>query len=658
MQNATNHRILSKPMGQKAAHFRNVHGILATCASLVLLVSLALGWLGWRLLAQEETLQRQQAHTRLEQRADALLTGFLRRIEEKKAWLSGLGSALPPDATATQPGAIGVSFSSTGIQVQPPGQLLYYPATPQPAIPDSNVFAQAAKLEFQSTDYKGAGAALAPMATSNDAYVRSEALLRLARVQKKSGQLSEALSTYAKLQDETLVGPNEEPYALSSRLARTELLASLPENAKARQEASALLASLEAGHWPISKGTFASVYSKVRELAGQPAESHALDAKLAVAAAVESAWDAWQLQRSGSRTVTTTWHSSGPVPVLAIMNANAERLVSLIYVGERMRELGLDGPSLTDEHGQTIFGPPTEPNAMQVAASLSAAELPWQLHMTAAGDDSIHAFSKERRNYLVFALVVIVLLVSLACYAMARGVLREAAAGRLQSDFVSAVSHEFRSPLTTLRQLTELLAEGRIHEEGRRRQYFSVLQKETSRLHHLVEDLLDFGRIDAGRRQYRLEPHDFSELVQDGIEDYQMHAGSNGHKIEVSPRRGQLIVDADREAMRRVVRNLLENAAKYSPDATTVWVKTDCEDRDAVLHVRDEGIGIPAEETSRIFEKFVRGEAAKRACIPGTGVGLAMVKEIVRVHRGDVELSSEVGRGSTFTVRLPLRGTQ
>ena len=312
--------------------------------------------------------------------------------------------------------------------------------------------------------------------------------------------------------------------------------------------------------------------------------------------------------------------------------------------------------SITDEHGQVIFRGTVEPGAAQVRRSLSAAELPWQLNLassTVAGA----AFAAERRNYLIAALAAIVLLVGLACYAMARGVLREAAAGQLQSDFVSAVSHEFRSPLTTLRQLTELLAEGRIHEESRRRRYFSVLQQETSRLHQLVEDLLDFGCMDAGRRQYKFEPLDFSELVQEGIEEYQRQAGANGHKIEIHSDHSRLLVDADREALRRVVRNLLENAVKYSPEAKTVWVETGCERHAAILRVRDEGIGIPPEEKSRIFEKFVRGEAAKKACIPGTGIGLAMVKEIVTVHHGELDLSSEVGQGSTFSIRLPLSNT-
>ena len=114
-------------------------------------------------------------------------------------------------------------------------------------------------------------------------------------------------------------------------------------------------------------------------------------------------------------------------------------------------------------------------------------------------------------------------------------------------------------------------------------------------------------------------------------------------------------VTADREAIRRVVRNLLENAVKYSPEKRTVWVETVRENGNAVLTVRDEGMGIAADEQPRIFDKFVRGEAAKKACIQGTGIGLAMVKEIVQAHNGQVAVSSNIGKGSIFTVRLPLR---
>jgi signal transduction histidine kinase len=666
MQKERNRGILFEFMTRHTRRFRNVHVIVATSAGLVLLVSLALGWLGWKLLSQEEALQKQQAHSRLEQRADVLLAVVLRRTAETEAWLGQIGPALPPRSTSPSPptpGGILVSFSKSGVEVQPPDKLLYLPVTPTPQVSDGTQFASANALEFQSGDLKGAVRVLASLAESKDTRIRDEALLSIASVQRKSGQIPEALATYAKLVNENLISASGEPYALLSRLQRCKLLADSHEQTLARQEAAQLVASLEAGEWPISKDWYVYYNVNVRKLAGLSSQSPALDIKLAAAEAVESAWREWQVfQRSGANSLTKHLHSSEPVPTMTIVNANPERMVSLIYAGEALRHLALDlDPNaenrdiqafLTDEHGQALFSATISPTAPEVTRS--SAELPWQFHVTAATTDPSSLFPKERRNYLILVLAAIILLVFLACYAMARGVLREAAAGRLQSDFVSAVSHEFRSPLTTLRQLTELLADGRIHDENRRRQYFIVLQQETSRLHQLVEDLLDFGRMDAGRRQYRLERLDFSELVRDGIEEFQSQATTNGHRIEIASDHNKLLVDADREAMRRVVRNLLENAVKYSPEATTVWVETGAEERAAILRVRDEGIGIPPEEKSRIFEKFVRGDAAKKACIPGTGIGLAMVKEIVRVHHGDVDLSSEVGRGSTFMVRLPL----
>ena len=667
MQNETGGSILSRSMSRQSIRFRSIR-VIVTSVGLVLLVSLALGWLGWRLLAQEKTLQNQQAHNRLEQSADVLLAGFLRRMAETEAWLSRIGPALHAESDERSQGGLLVSFSKAGMEVQPRGQLLYRPAVPSAELLDVALFAETEKLEFQTSDFKTARAALSALTMHQDGLVRAEALLRLARVQNKSGQTSEALNTYAKLANENRMSSSEAPYALLSRFARCELLAASHQETAAKQEASLLVASLESGEWPVGKESFAWYDSRARKLAGQPAESRAPEIKLAVAEAVEAAWDEWQLfQRSGSRSLTKHRHRSAPSPVLTIVNANPERMVSLIYAGEALRHLTLDltsigegtdiRASVTEEHGQPLFAGTVEPTAAQVRRSLSAADLPWQLNVTASSTDAGAAFPAERRNYLIAALAAIVLLVGLACYAMARGVLREAAAGQLQSDFVSAVSHEFRSPLTTLRQLTELLAEGRIHEESRRRRYFSVLQQETSRLHQLVEDLLDFGCMDAGRRQYKFEPLDFSELVQDGIEEYQRQAGANGHKIEIHSDHSRLLIDADREALRRVVRNLMENAVKYSPEAKTVWVETGCEGHAAILRVRDEGIGIPPEEKSRIFEKFVRGEAAKKACIPGTGIGLAMVKEIVTVHHGELDLSSEVGHGSTFSVRLPLSNT-
>jgi signal transduction histidine kinase len=653
-------------MGRRVA--RNVPLILAASAGLVLLVAGTTGWLGWRLLSQEETLLRQRSKDRLEQAADALLAGFLRTVADTESWLGQISSIFPADADGpARRGGTLLMFSGRGVHTQPAGVLPYLPVSPPSVAVDAAIFQPSERLEFQLRDLHGAATLLTELAGRGQRLVRAEALLRLARVQAKAGHIDQALDTYRRLRDESLIGPAEAPYSLLSRFARVQLLADSNRQTAARQEARELLTDMQSARFAVGKETFAWYQSAARKLSNEPPSTSAAPGLgLAVAEVVEAIWSEWQIfQRSGSRTMSKRLHVSTPVAVVAVLHATPDRLVALIHAGESIRSFGLDPAAnggeqpfrvtLLDERGARISGAELRSSQPRATRILSAAGLPWSLSLESPNEESDEGLLAARRMYFAAALAGVVLLVCAACYAIARGVLREAAAGRLQSDFVSAVSHEFRTPLTTLRQLTELLAHGRVQDEGRRRQYFDVLQKETSRLHQLVEDLLDFGRMDAGRRQYRLEPVDLSALVRESIEEYQRDAGGKGHRIELTSNPAPLVVDADREALGRVIRNLLENAVKYSPDSPTVWVETGHEPRAAVLRVRDQGIGIPAEEHARIFDKFVRGEGAKRTCIQGTGIGLAMVKEIVEVHRGDVHLSSEVGQGSTFMVRLPLR---
>ena len=647
-----------------APRAHNFPFIVVASVALVLLVAATLGWLGWRLLSQEEALDRQRFRDRLEQAADTHVAGFLRTLADTEGWLGQMGTSLPTGTDArVGPGAVLVMFSSTGVSTQPAGVLPYLPAAPHAADLDPAVFASSDVLEFQSRNLPGAAAQLSAIARGSQGVVRAEALMRLARVQRKAGRVHEALDTYAQLRGEHAIGLADAPYALVSRFARNQLLAAV-QPAAAEREAAALAADLQSGRFAVSKAAYAWYDEGTRKLAGAGAPPVAT-APLALADLVDTLWSEWQLFRqSGSRLMTKRVHSSGDAPMLAVMNANVDRLAAVVYAGAAIRNLSLDPSAagtdravrvrLLDERGRSVLADSAPESEVRATRILSAAGLPWTLSFEALTGDPAERMLASRRFLFAGALGGVVLLVCAACYAIGRGVLREATAGRLQSDFVSAVSHEFRTPLTTLRQLTELLAHGRVQDERRRQQYFDVLQRETSRLHQLVEDLLDFGRMDAGRRHYQLEPVDLSALVRDGVQDYCREATANGHRVELSTEPTALMVRADREAMRRVVRNLLENAVKYSPDSPVVWVETAGTSHSAVLRVRDDGIGIPVDEHARIFEKFVRGEGAKRACIEGTGIGLAMVKEIVEVHRGNVQVSSELGRGSIFEIWLPL----
>jgi signal transduction histidine kinase len=239
-------------------------------------------------------------------------------------------------------------------------------------------------------------------------------------------------------------------------------------------------------------------------------------------------------------------------------------------------------------------------------------------------------------------------------YVVHRAITRELQVAQLQSDFVAAVSHEFRSPLTTLRTITELLAQDRIQDESRRRQSYVFLDHETSRLHRLVEDLLDFGRMESGRKQYRMETLDAFHVVRSAVSDVGENAAANGFRLETNLDLVSAPIRADEEALRRTLRNLLENAMKYSPECRTVWVEGMIGSRHVSISVRDQGMGIDATEQQAIFQKFVRGQAAKKAGINGTGIGLSMVRQIATAMGGEIRLQSEVGVGSTFTLVLPL----
>jgi signal transduction histidine kinase len=689
---------------------RRANRIIAMSIALALLVSTVVALLGRRLLTQEETLMHQQARDRLERTADQMVNTFASRLLEIESWLAR--DIVPIAAISPLPGAgVLVLFSEGRIDVASSGTLLYYPRMNRPSV-DLSVFARADELEFKTSRLDDATSILQGFTSSEEPAIRAEAMLRLARVLAKQERVADAIAAYDRLSrmlanedppddirmsrelgqlllrseasrnfffvrsgnfepaiafGEIVAGKRREPvtgqagvpYRLLSLFAKCQLLAASGREEEAREESRRLVSELASGRWRLDKASFTFYDSSTRKLAGlaPPPAS-----RVAVAEQVLAIWDLWQAFRAtGASSQTQRLYQSGNTPVIALVSGDRDQLAALVIDGEAFRSVGLDLDSvgagvlasLTDQRSTLILGKTLEAPGVEVVRSLSSLAFPWQLRLMAS-DEEAGSLLHGRRNYAIMALSVFVLLVFGACYAIARGVRREAVAGQLQGDFVSAVSHEFRSPLTALRQLTELLAQGRVQDESRRRVYFDVLLRETSRLHQLVEDLLDFGRMDAGRQQYHFELLDFSALVRDSIREYETEADASQHKIDVTTQGLDLTVRADSDAVKRVVRNLIENAVKYSPGAPAIWVDVSSGEDAAVLRVRDEGIGVPAEEQSRIFEKFVRGKAAKNACIPGTGIGLAMVKEIVHVHRGQVTVQSDVGRGSTFIVRLPI----
>jgi len=223
----------------------------------------------------------------------------------------------------------------------------------------------------------------------------------------------------------------------------------------------------------------------------------------------------------------------------------------------------------------------------------------------------------------------------------------------MQSDFVAAVSHEFRTPLTSMRLITEALEDGRIPDPGRLTDSYHALSRATGRLQRLVDDLLDFRRMESGAVEYRMKVVDAADTVRKVVEEFRKEVEDRGFRLHVHVD-GAVRIQADEGALSRALWNLLDNAAKYSGDSHDIDVWLEHGGTQVEVSVKDRGIGIPPEERAQLFDRFYRAENAKRAGIQGTGIGLAMVAQIAAAHGGKISVMSELGRGSTFTMSLPV----
>src|SRR5712691_5165783 len=228
----------------------------------------------------------------------------------------------------------------------------------------------------------------------------------------------------------------------------------------------------------------------------------------------------------------------------------------------------------------------------------------------------------------------------------------------MKSDFVSNVSHELRTPLSSIRVFAELLRLGRVESPAKVQEYGEYIEAESRRLSRLIENILDFSRIESGRKVYRFILADLGEVVAGTIAGFEVHLRSAGFRIVWEGFEAPLPrVSIDPEAIGQALHNLLDNAVKYSGEAKEITVRLARDGDHAVIAVKDRGIGIPRDEQARIFDRFHRVATGLVHEVKGSGLGLAIVRHIVDVHGDRIAVESDPGKGSTFTIRLPLPAT-
>src|SRR5262249_31200550 len=257
-----------------------------------------------------------------------------------------------------------------------------------------------------------------------------------------------------------------------------------------------------------------------------------------------------------------------------------------------------------------------------------------------------------RYNYMVLAALCLLMVGGI--WLTYRNVSREMTLARLKSDFVANVSHELRTPLALIRLYAETLELGRLSAKEKYQEYFRIIREESERLTALINNILDFSRIEAGRKEYEFKETNLSELVRSTLDSYRFQIEQNGFTFEENIERDIPPVNVDREAIARSLLNLVNNALKYSKDQKFIGVKLYRANGSVKLEVLDHGIGIPSAEQDKIFEKFYRCGDVLVHNIKGSGLGLSLVRHIVRAHGGDVQVESAPEKGSKLTIELPL----
>jgi signal transduction histidine kinase len=258
-----------------------------------------------------------------------------------------------------------------------------------------------------------------------------------------------------------------------------------------------------------------------------------------------------------------------------------------------------------------------------------------------------------RYNYIILAALSLLMVGGI--WLTYRNISKEMKLARLKSDFVANVSHELRTPLALIRLYAETLELGRLTSKDKYQEYFRIIREESERLTALINNILDFSRIEAGRKEYEFKETNLAELVCSTLDSYRFQIEQNGFAFEENIARDLPPVNVDREAIARSLLNLVNNALKYSKDQKFIGVSLYRANGSVKLEVRDHGIGIPANEQDKIFEKFYRCGDPLVHNIKGSGLGLSLVRHIARAHGGDVQVESAPEKGSKFTIELPLK---
>jgi len=318
-------------------------------------------------------------------------------------------------------------------------------------------------------------------------------------------------------------------------------------------------------------------------------------------------------------------------------------------------DTGLDFKIIDEKNQNITSGKDEIASGESMALAFRIFPLPWKLLVSHPEIKSLEKTARREIFFYGFLLSVIVALMLFGAVMIARDISRETETNRLKTEFVNNISHELKTPLTLIRLYGETLQRKENLTNKEKKECYEIITKESERLSHLINNVLDFSRIEMGRKEFDFKRGYLQDVILDTLELYRYHLEKKGFTIHSEIDADLPEIRFDGEAIASVLINLLSNAMKFSPKEKEVTVNLFMDNGNALLQVADRGIGISKKEIPKIFQRFYQADNKITSEARGSGLGLTLVKHIIEAHGGRIEVESEPGKGSTFSVILPIK---
>ena len=520
---------------------------------------------------------------------------------------------------------------------------------------------------------------------------KAEILNAVARVQKKLNLKDEAIKTYDCLAEEypQVLLWNKIPFGATALMENSLLYFDKKDTVHALQTALRLLENMKKSVWEMGYSTYTNFYEKTDEITSR-CNSSRNEENANILERINLLKDSLSISDQQTKTLLSFLENNQILPVskgtevsnskhrfrvpsngescfCSTVPANSGHWGLIIdqkfILGNKVYPSIIENASQTDfswevsnADGEMLLQSEQLPGDAAPVFVAFPPELPsWTLKLYPVDEGLFVALFRPQEGIFLYIFVVIAVLLACGLFFTLYTVNNELNLSRMKSYFMSTVSHEFKSPLTSIRQMAEMLVRERVPTKERKVKYYTTILQQSERLSHLIDNILDFTKMEEGHKVFRFEQADIEPVVKDVVELFREITAGSGFqiKLEISDYLPEIIFD--REAIEQVVYNLIDNAFKYSRESKVIDVRLFREDNNVIFSVQDYGVGIRKEDREKIFSRFYRAGEELSQNVKGSGIGLAIVKQIVEAHRGKITVESSPGKGSKFIVKLPVK---